>query len=89
MKKLVITETGTRAHMSHSGQLGWLIGVLSGAIQWNDGLTPDTRKFLFSELMAVLDPVKDEGMIKRLTKSMGEQGFEVREKVTEPNLLHE
>ena len=89
MKKLVITETGTKAHMSHPGQLGWLMGVLSGAIQWNDGLTPDARKFLFSELMAVLDPVKDEGMIKRLAKSMEEWGFEVKEKVTEPNLLHE
>jgi len=89
MKKLVITETGTRAHLSHSGQLGWLMGIISGVIQWNDDLAPDTRKFLFSELMVVLDPVRDEGMIKRLTKSMEEHGFEVREKVTEPNLLHE
>lgn len=89
MKKLVITETGTKAHMSHSGQLGWLMGTISGVIQWNDDLAPDTRKLLFNGLMAVLDPVKDEGMIKRLTKSMEEQGFEVREKVTEPNLLHE
>lgn len=96
MKKLVITETGKKAHQSDAMKFGWLIGVLSGTIKWNDGLSPDTRKFLFNELMAVLDPIKDKTLIDNIKASMGEWDFEVREKndvktfsVTDPNLLHE
>jgi hypothetical protein len=96
MKKLIITETGNKAHQSDAMKLGWLIGTLSGTIKWNDGLSPDTRKFLFNELMSVLDPVKDGALVDSIKASMGEWEFEVREKtdvktfsVTEPNLLHE
>ena len=42
MKKLVITETGNKAHQSDAMKLGWLIGTLSGTIKWNDGLSLDT-----------------------------------------------
>ena len=96
MKKLIITETGNKAHQSDASKLGWLIGTLSGTIKWNDGLSPDTRKFLFNELMSILHPVKDGALIDSIKASMGEWEFEVREKkdiktfsVTEPNLLHE
>ena len=89
MKKLIITETGKKAHQSDASKLGWLIGTLSGAIKWNDGLSPDTRKFLFNELMSILHPVKDGALIDSIKTSMDGWGFEVKEKVTEPNLLHE
>jgi len=39
--------------------------------------------------MSVLDPKGDAILIEHITRSMNERGFEVREKVTEPNLLHE
>jgi hypothetical protein len=39
--------------------------------------------------MAVLDPIKDRAYIDGLVKGMSEQGFEVKEEVTELNLLHE
>ena len=89
MKKLVKVETGKKAHQSDSMKLGWLIGVIGGAIKWDDTLSPKTRQFIFTELMAVLDPIKDREYIDGLVKGMSEQGFEVKEEVTEPNLLHE
>ena len=46
MKKLIITETGNKAHQSDAMKFGWLIGVLSGTIKYNDALPPDTVKFL-------------------------------------------
>lgn len=96
MKKLIITETGNKAHQSADMKFGWLIGVLSGVIKYNDDLTPDTVKFLCRELMAVLDPITDKVLIESIKFRLDERGFEVREKkdvktfsVTEPNLLHE
>ena len=96
MKKLIITETGKKAHQSADMKLGWLIGVLSGVIKYNDDLPQDAVKFLCRELMAVLDPIKDKTLIDSIKVSMGEWEFEVREKtdvktfsVTDPNLLHE
>jgi len=47
------------------------------------------RKFLFNELMSILHPVKDGALIDSIKASMDEWGFEVKEKVIEPNLLHE
>ena len=89
MKKLVKVETGKRAHQSHNSQLGWLIGIISGTVKWDDTLSPKTRQFLFTELMAVLDPVKDRALIDGLIKNMSEYEFEVKEEVKESNLLHE
>jgi hypothetical protein len=89
MKKLVITETGNKAHQSDAMKLGWLIGTLSGVIKYNDDLSPDTVKFLCRELMAVLDPIKDKILIESIKYRLDERGYEVKEKVTEPNLLHE
>jgi len=89
MKKLVKVETGKKAQQSDAMKLGWLIGVIGGAIKWDDTLSPKTRQFIFTELMAVLDPIKDRDYIDGLVKGMSEQGFEVKEETTEPNLLHE
>ena len=89
MKKLVKVETGTKAHQSDAMKLGWLTGIIGGAIKWDDTLSPQTRQFIFTELMAVLDPIKDREYIDGLVKGMSEQGFEVKEEVTELNLLHE
>lgn len=89
MKKLVKVETGKKTHQSPNAQLGWLIGALSGVIKWNDGLSPDTRKFLFTELMMFLDPKTDAILINHLTRAMDEWGFEVKEEITKSNLLHE
>jgi hypothetical protein len=89
MKKLVKVETGTKAQQSDAMKLGWLTGVIGGAIKWDDTISPKTRQFIFTELMAVLDPIKDRAYIDGLVKGMSEQGFEVKEETTEPNLLHE
>ena len=96
MKRLIITETGNKAHQSDAMKFGWLIGVLSGTIKYNDALPPDTVKFLCRELMAVLDPITDKVLIESIKFRLDERGYEVREKkdiktfsVTEPNLLHE
>ena len=89
MKKLVKVETGTKAHHSDAMKLGWLTGVIGGAIKWDDTLSPKTRQFIFTELMAVLDPIKDREYIDGLVKGMSEQGFEVVEVKEEVNLLHE
>ena len=89
MKKLVKVETCTKAHHSDAMKLGWLTGIIGGAIKWDDTISPKTRQFIFTELMAVLDPVKDRAYIDGLVKGMSELGFEVKEEVTESNLLHE
>ena len=89
MKKLVKVETGKKAQQSDAMKLGWLTDIIGGAIKWDDTLSPQTRQFIFTELMAVLDPIKDREYIDGLVKGMSEQGFEVKEEVTELNLLHE
>lgn len=89
MKKLIITETGKMSHQSTDMKFGWLIGVLSGVIKYNDDLPQDAVKFLCRELMAVLDPIKDKTLIESIKFRLDERGYEVKEKVTEPNLLHE
>ena len=89
MKKLVKVETGKKAQQSDAMKLGWLTGIIGGAIKWDDTISSKTRQFIFTELMAVLDPIKDRAYIDGLVKSMSEQGFEVKEEVTESNLLHE
>ena len=89
MKKLVKVETGKRTHQSPNAQLGWLIGVISGTVKWDDTLSPKTRQFLFTELMAVLDPKTDVLLIDQLTRAMDDWGFEVKEEVKESNPLHE
>ena len=89
MKKLVKVETGKKAQQSDAMKLGWLTGIIGGAIKWDDTISPKTRQFVFTELMAVLDPIKDRVFIDGMIKNMSEYGFEVKEEVTESNLLHE